>query len=207
MAKTYLNELAYKTIRERILTCQYAPKSFIKEEQLVTDLNISRTPIRSALVCLEQEHLLQIISKKGIFITDITYEQVHEIYESRCLIEPYAIRNYGAHFPKQDLQAHLQQFQAPQSDLWTFFCQDDLFHRQIVDLCGNQLLSAYYRTIQGLNMRISVRSSSAYNRIDDSNQEHIAIISALLADDYGKAERLLIEHLNEARRTAFNALE
>lgn len=207
MQKVYLADNAYEIIRERILRCEYAPGSQINEEQLVADLGISRTPIHSALVRMEQEHLLKIVSKKGIYITDISYEQIHDVYEYRSLMEPYALRSYGNRFSKQTLQDFARQFRMPQNDVWTFFQQDNLFHMQIIDLCGNHLISAYYQSIQSLNMRISPYSSRLENRISVSNEEHPSIINALLKDNYTLAAELITEHLNTAKQAAYSILE
>ena len=45
MPKTNLKTLAYNTIRSKIVTCQYAPGTFLNEEQLTTELSLSRTPV------------------------------------------------------------------------------------------------------------------------------------------------------------------
>lgn len=207
MQKTYLADSAYEIIKDRILKCIYAPKTLISEDQLVTDLGISRTPIRSALVRLEKEYLVQIISKKGILITDISYEQIHDVYECRCLLESYAISNYGNRFSKQELQNFLKQFKAPLTDMWSFFHHDNLFHMQIIGLCGNSLFSEYYESIQNLNLRISALSTVLDNRLENSNEEHISIINALLRDEFSLAEQLLLEHLSKAKQAAYALLE
>lgn len=207
MPKTYLADKAYTVLKDRILRCEYVPGSYLNEEQLVADLNVSRTPIRSALVRLEQEHLLKIVSKRGIYITDISYEQVHDIYECRCLMETFAIRNYGNRFTKPALQSFLQEFHTPQQDAWVFYQQDNIFHRQVVRLCDNALLDDYYASIQSLSLRISACSGMVEDRVARSNDEHVAIINALLKDDYKYAEQLLLEHLNAAKQAAYDLLE
>ena len=47
MPKINLKTLAYNTIRSKIVTCQYAPGTFLNEEQLTTELSLSRTPVRA----------------------------------------------------------------------------------------------------------------------------------------------------------------
>ena len=48
MVKTNLKTLAYNTIKQKIVTCEYAPGTFLNEEILTDELKISRTPIRDA---------------------------------------------------------------------------------------------------------------------------------------------------------------
>ena len=66
---TKLSDTAYDELLSRIISCQYPPGSLLSEEKLVAELGISRTPIRSALIRLQQEHLVQVISKKGILVS------------------------------------------------------------------------------------------------------------------------------------------
>ncbi len=206
MPKTYLCDYAYDTIKERILRCQYAPNTYITEEKLVEELNISRTPIRTALDALSKEHIVKIIPKKGIYITDITPDQVRDVYEFRILIEPYALRTYGNGFSKQALKSLLEEFQEETADPWSLAIQDNAFHTQIVSLCRNELFSSYYALMQSLNMRLRLYCSQSDIRLADSNREHIHIITAMLKDDYAAAERILCDHLQTAKNSAYDAL-
>ena len=71
MPKINLKTLAYNAIRQKIVTCEYAPGTFLNEEFLTEDLNLSRTPVRDALGRLEQEGLIQIRPKRGIMVTGL----------------------------------------------------------------------------------------------------------------------------------------
>lgn len=206
MPKTYLCDYAYDTIKERILRCQYAPNTYITEERLVEELNISRTPIRTALDALSKEHIVKIIPKKGIYITDITPDQIRDVYEFRILIEPYALRTYGNGFSKQELKDLLEQFQEESRDPWALAIQDNAFHTQIVNLCRNELFSSYYALMQSLNMRLRLYCSQSDTRLIDSNREHINILTAMLKDDYAAAEEILLNHLQAAKNSAYDAL-
>lgn len=79
MVKTNLKTLAYNTIKQKIVTCEYAPGTFLNEEILTDELKISRTPIRDALSRLEQEGLIEIKPKKGITVTALSIKDVNMI--------------------------------------------------------------------------------------------------------------------------------
>ena len=68
MPKLSLKQMAYNSIKEKILNCQYMPNSFLNEDLLCEEFGVSRTPIRDALSRLEQEHLITIMPKKGFFV-------------------------------------------------------------------------------------------------------------------------------------------
>ena len=91
MPKINLKTLAYNTIRNKIVTCQYAPGTFLNEEQLTTELSLSRTPVRDALGRLEQEGLLEIRPKCGILVRPLTLNDIDMTFEVRMLYEPYIL--------------------------------------------------------------------------------------------------------------------
>ncbi|MFR1039015.1 MAG: GntR family transcriptional regulator [Clostridium sp.] len=61
---TNLKNKAYQIIKERIMSCDYKPNTFLNEADLIEEIDASRTPIREALNKLEQEGFVQIIPKK-----------------------------------------------------------------------------------------------------------------------------------------------
>ena len=75
MTKTNLKTLAYTAIRHKIITCEYAPGTFLNEERLTEELRLSRTPVRDALSRLEQEELIEIRPKRGIMVTPLVYRK------------------------------------------------------------------------------------------------------------------------------------
>ena len=90
------------------MSCQYAPLSILKEEELQIELGVSRTPIREAIITLETERLVKILPKKGILVTDITMNDVNSIFEVRTLLESYAIEKLGVNVAKEKLLEFLQ---------------------------------------------------------------------------------------------------
>lgn len=204
-----LSDTAYDELLLRILTLQYAPGSLLSEEKLVAELGFSRTPIRSALVRLEQEHLVQTISKKGILVSEITPEGIRDVFNLRDLIEPYAIREFGANFKKEQLLHYLDIFSRnyTDNDDRIVYDNDSQFHADIVHLTGNTFLCAFYDSLQKLLCRISVIcGDSIENRVETSNKEHAEIVLALLQDETETAASLLERHLKAARASAYQAL-
>ncbi|WP_141660863.1 GntR family transcriptional regulator [Tsukamurella tyrosinosolvens] len=76
-----LGEAAYVTIRDAIITGRLAPGVRITERGLATDLNLSLTPVRSAMTRLDHEGLIQTIPRKGYQVTPLTVRSVNELFE------------------------------------------------------------------------------------------------------------------------------
>ena len=69
---TNLKQIAYETIKSKIIHCEYKPNDILSEMMLMEEIDASRTPIREALNMLAQEQLVQIIPKKGIMVLPLT---------------------------------------------------------------------------------------------------------------------------------------
>ena len=130
MAQKSLKSQAYNNIKEKILSCEYAPGMHLNEGVLCETFNVSRTPIRDALSRLEQEGLVTIRSKKGIVVSDLSISEVNNIFELRLLLEPYSIRNYGYTLDENSLLNFYQSLLRLDvtQDAKTFFILDDNFH-------------------------------------------------------------------------------
>ena len=74
MSKESLKQIAYNTIKNKILTCDYKPNAFLNEDIICADLKMSRTPVRDALSRIEQENLIKIFPKKGFLVSSFSKE-------------------------------------------------------------------------------------------------------------------------------------
>lgn len=62
-----LKQIAYETIKEKIINCEYMPNDILSEMMLMKEIDASRTPIREALNMLSQEGLVKIIPKRELW--------------------------------------------------------------------------------------------------------------------------------------------
>lgn len=93
--ETNLKQIAYETIKRKIIHCDYMPNDILSEMMLMEEIDASRTPIREALNMLSQEGLVRIIPKKGIMVLPLTMKEVAMTFEARMLMEPYIIEHYS----------------------------------------------------------------------------------------------------------------
>jgi len=213
MAKTNLKTLAYRTIREKIVSCQYAPGTYLNEEILTEELKIGRTPIRDALGRLEQEGLVMIKPKKGITVTGLSLKDVNMIFEIRRLYEPYILKNYGNVLPEDRLHEFYCDFSRKSKDNQCFqdcrhfYEKDAAFHQMIVDTCPNIYMRQNYAGIQTQNERFRFMTGDiSASRLADTCSEHVAIIVPCLEKDWDTAVEKLIYHLEESKKSAFQLI-
>lgn len=82
-----LSDQAYSQIEEMIVTMKLPPETPVSEAQLSNLLEIGRTPIREAIQRLSREHLVTIVPKRGIFISDLNTQKQLRVLETRRELE------------------------------------------------------------------------------------------------------------------------
>lgn len=205
-----LKTVAYNTIKNKIVTCEYAPGTFLNEELLTEELKISRTPVRDALGRLEQEGLVEIKAKKGITVTPLSIKDINMIFEIRRLYEPYILKTYGSHLPEEKLNEFFQIFKNTNTnskcfqDNNYFYDLDSSFHKMIVDTCPNTYLLHSYALTQTQSERFRFMTGNvSNNRLEETFNEHINIIIPCLQKDWDKAAESLLAHLEESKKATF----
>ena len=91
MGRLRSTEQAYRQIKQKILDTEYPPGAQLLEQDLCAELGLSRTPVREALVRLQQEGLLEIVPRHGARISVLSPADMREIYEILTSLEPTAV--------------------------------------------------------------------------------------------------------------------
>lgn len=178
-------------IRAIIRAGSLRPGQPLSESRLAGQLRVSRGPVREALQRLVQEGLVVRVPNRGVFVMDITPDDVAEIYEarqaleSRCGTKVLAGEVDGLDQVVRELRAIVDKIgKAEQSRLWSDVVELDLsFHTRLVAASGNSRIQRAYSTL-------IVESSLCINRLerwypDDASlfDEHSDIVNALESRD------------------------
>ncbi len=83
-------ERAYVDLRDRIVTLHLPPGTVLREDELMKDLGIGRTPLREAVKRLALENLVEVQPRRGTFVTAIEAADIQNITEVRAELEGYA---------------------------------------------------------------------------------------------------------------------
>lgn len=87
-----LSERAYADIRRMIVQLDLAPGAVIREDALQEQLGLGRTPIREALQRLVRDQFVTVIPRRGMYVSSIDVGDLALLYETRAILEPYAMR-------------------------------------------------------------------------------------------------------------------
>ena len=210
MARLSLKQLAYNTVKEKILNCEYEPNSFLNEDIICDTLQMSRTPVRDALGRLEQENLIKIIPKKGFIISPISFNEINMVFEGRLLLEPYIILHYCEHIPEDVLfqmqQLLIQEKESIQQKKADIYDLDHRFHKYLIFQCPNHYFLRLYDSLHSQSSRLRILSGrSSDDRLSRTLEEHLKILEALTQNNSSSASELMRIHLENAKESSFQA--
>jgi DNA-binding GntR family transcriptional regulator len=201
-----LKDKAYKAIREAIINYDLRPNARLSEAGLAEQLDMSRTPIREALKQLEEEGLVRIVPRHGAFVTDISTEDIVQIYQVREALECFAIQFISEQTDTSELDELISAFE--QAEQWIEKGEIDKIneadvhlHRYIVRLPRNPLLVKLVDQLLNQVVRLRMMTPRIEGRLHEQAQEHLRIVYALKRGDVDEAVRAHQAHLRNVRST------
>jgi DNA-binding GntR family transcriptional regulator len=103
--KRNLADAVTERLRDAILSGAFKPGQLLREEQLATMLDLSRGPVREALIRLEREGLVQVRRHRGTIVAQLSRIDVEEVYSLRLALERLAVQNAVRHATEEDFAA------------------------------------------------------------------------------------------------------
>ena len=199
-----LYEEARRQIRDRILSGQFPPGSFLSEESLSRELGMSRTPIRQALTDLVNSGLVERIQGRGCIVRKIDLSEMLEIMELGYWLVEWGVRRITER-PDLDLspiEASLREEreQLKKGDMHATLVACRHMDLRILELAGNRQMLRIMSQISDL---LIYEASYAIKRPDVLAQiirEHQAILDAIAARNPELAVERVREHFQAARR-------
>lgn len=204
IAPTALYQEVAERLRQRIFAHELPPGTWIDEQKLAEQYGISRTPLREALKVLASEGMVELKPRRGCYVTEISPQDLDDIFplmamlEGRCAAE--AVRR-ARPADIAALQAIHDRLEAAARDgrIDAFFEVNQEFHRKIQELAGNRWLLSVIQDLRKVLKLSRMHSLSLEGRLQQSLDEHRAIMAALQAGQAGEAERLMHDHLLSGR--------
>ena len=192
-----LTAVVLDDIRRRILTGDFRPGERINESEIALNLGISRSPVREALRVLEGEGLITTLPRKGSFITDISAQDVEELFEIREILECHAIDCIKKRAKKSPdkLRALIEDLGRKLLKKPDIFTVISGFHFSLVELCNNYRLIELYKILGVSLRRYQLIYLSKKGQRDVSLEHHQVIVDALKRGNYSDIKKLLKRHI------------
>ncbi len=191
---------AYTTIKHNILENRYPPGHQALEQELATELGMSRTPVREALIRLEREGLVELIPRRGMRVVPLSPADMKEIYEVLAGLETAALALMDGKNPAsveldplEDCLRNMEEALA-RNDLEAWAEADEGFHKALLALCNNKRLLDMAATLSDQAHRARMLTLRLRPRPNRSNIEHRQVLDALKRGQWVTARRRHQQH-------------
>lgn len=195
-----LRDQVLERLSSAIVTGELEPGRLLTVPTLAEQFEVSATPVREALLDLEQRGFVIAVRNKGYRITPVLEQDLVEIVQLRRMIEVPALRLAAAVFPADrhrefaDMAAAIVGY-ATQGDLTGYLLADWQFHRSLLELTGNTHLVETVAELRRQTRMVGLNKMKGTDQLRRSADEHQLLVDLIVANRIGQAEALLHDHI------------
>lgn len=192
-----------KYLEDMIIKGKLRPGQRIKEKEVSSQLGISRPPVREAFKILEAEGLIKREPRRGVFVSEVTKNDIWEIYTLKIALYTLAVTlaidrisdNGIGKLEKIVAQMEVIVQDDSNPDIIRYEELNNLFHETTTILAGHVRLKKMVQSLNNQIKRVSYRSFTKEGHLKSSCRYHRQILEAIKARDKILAERLTREHI------------
>jgi DNA-binding GntR family transcriptional regulator len=188
-----------RRLEQLILDGSLRPGERLNEVTLARSLGVSRGPVREAARALERDGLVTVIMNRGAFVRSLTLDEAREIYEINGVLFGLACGRAAIGLAAADadrLRALAETMDAAiaRDDREAFFTANSEFHAVIMACGGNREARELYGALTRKLLLLRRRSFDQPGHMREANEEHRALLDAILASDAVRARQLAEAH-------------
>ena len=198
-------ERAYLDLRDQIVTLRLAPGTVLREDALMRDMKIGRTPLREAVKRLALENLVAVQPRRGTFVTGVEASDIVSISEVRAELESYAAElaaprmNGEARDAAEALLQEIDEVTRPHDQEWLMRF-DERIHRFTWEATGNRYLVDTLEQYFTHSLRIWYLVLDRVPGLGHSVHDQMHLLNALVERDGERARTIMREHVLEFQR-------
>ena len=195
-----LSEYAYEKIEHAIISARLDFGEPLSENALAVALNVSKAPVRTALLELQRKGLVEIVPQSGCYVATPSRDQVLQLLDIRVLLETSALKSAMKNDAAgliEELQSHSDKLdEAFQRENWSEAqFHDTAFHKTIIMRSNNQYILQSYENIVPLMKAMMRRFMLTQQSRNKSLIDHQRIVASLVGRDITSANRILRKHI------------
>lgn len=193
-------ERAYLELRDRIVKLRFAPGTVLREDELMADLGIGRTPLREAVKRLALESFVAVQPRRGTYVTEVDAAEIVHITEVRAELESYAAELAARRMDHAALElaaSLLEQIERlGRADAHeALMGLDERIHRFIWESSGNPYLVDTLERYFSLSLRIWYVVLDRVPGLGHAVHDQAALVRALTERDAQRARAIMREHV------------
>ena len=193
-------ERAYLELCDRIVKLRFAPGTVLREDELMADLGIGRTPLREAVKRLALESFVAVQPRRGTYVTEVDAAEIVHITEVRAELESYAAELAARRMDHAALElaaSLLEQIERlGRADAHeALMGLDERIHRFIWESSGNPYLVDTLERYFSLSLRIWYVVLDRVPGLGHAVHDQAALVRALTERDAQRARAIMREHV------------
>ena len=198
---------AYRALKDAIRENVFPPGYQGSEQEIASRLGMSRTPVHEAVIRLQEEGLVRVMTRRGVLVCTVSPDDMREIYDVIIALEAMAAELLAGR-PEVDRAAGVTELARAngamrqaleRDDLTAWAAADDLFHRTLIERSGNGRIARIAGTIMDQSHRARMLTLRMRAKPTRSVEQHQAIIDAIAEGDAARARRHARDHRTRAR--------
>jgi DNA-binding GntR family transcriptional regulator len=196
---------AYVELRDRIVTLRLAPGTVLREDELMRELEIGRTPLREAVKRLVLENLVAVQPRRGTFVASVEAADIVNITEVRAELESYAAELAAQRLDEnhraaaESLLREVEELGEPGDQDWLMRF-DERIHRFTWEAAGNPYLLETLERYFTHSLRIWYLVLDRLPGLGHAVHDQTHLLEALLAGDGDRAREIMREHVLDFER-------
>ena len=194
-----LRERIRETLSAAIVSGELAPGTMVTVPVLAADFEVSATPVREAMLDLEQRGFVQSVANKGFRVTEVSRQDLQEIIEIRTLLEAPIMAELAntlapEEMPKWRHLADLISEHADAGNLTEFLDADREFHLGLIGVHGNQRLVSIVKELRSQTRMVGLAKMTNTPELSKSGREHHEMLDLIERGDGEAVEALMATH-------------
>jgi DNA-binding GntR family transcriptional regulator len=198
LQRSLLRDQVRIVLIDRIVRGLMTPGDRLNEAELADELQISRTPIKEAILAMEREGFVQASRGRGHVVTPLSRVEVEDAYPILMAYEVLILVRYPPAEERVQEMAAINAELAQAVDVYRRIELDEAFHAAIAAGCTNRRLLRSMEVLELVIRRYSTRYPTRAIDPERSIADHAAIVSALQAGHAVDALRALERHWDNA---------
>jgi DNA-binding GntR family transcriptional regulator len=196
---------AYVELRDRIVTLRLAPGTVLREDELMREVEVGRTPLREAVKRLALENLVAVQPRRGTFVSAVEASDIVNITEVRAELEGYAAELAAQRLDEDHraaAEALLREVDelAESGDPDWLMRFDERIHRFTWEAAGNPYLQETLERYFTHSLRIWYLVLDRLPGLGHAVHDQTHLVEALLAGDAARAREIMREHVLDFQR-------
>ena len=203
LQQTNLRDQALAVLKLRLVSGDLAPGQIYSAAALASELGVSNSPVREAMLTLVNQGLMEPVRNRGFRVVPLSAKERRNNYDIRIMLEVPAMARLAGLNDK--VAARKKEFTATASsivkaaksrDIFGYLEADRNFHIGLLGILENEQLTAIVENLRDQARQYGLKALSERGDLVKSAEEHQPILDAIIAGDAEKTTKLMTSHLS-----------